>query len=472
MKKLLIFFPFYFCLLTSAFAQVPARSTPVTCVRDDALTTVPQSEGSQTPCRIDSVGNIWVNLGTRLDQSNDAIAIYGSDDAGTTKRIIKTDSGGAVQVDCESGCGGGTQYDQGTVAGDTDKLTMAGAVRKDTAAIATGVADGDNTRLSTDSAGRLRTTSEDITQPISAASLPLPTGAATSANQDGIIRDGTGDTTQANVSSGRLHVDGSGVTQPVSGSVTANAGSNLNTSALALDATLTGRLPAGASPADNETNTNTNLSRVGNYNFVFDGTAWDRLPGTSADGVLVNLGTNNDVTVTSGSITANAGTNLNTSALLTTSAHDAAFGTAGSADAQVRTIQGVASMTPVTINGANANAKINCTNNAFLNMSTATTTEIVALSGSTIIYVCSFSIVSNGGTATNIKFVGGTGTNCATSQDDRSGNMPFTAAANTVGISRGSGEGMIIKTSTAGDALCVTSSGAATVAIDVSYAQF
>jgi hypothetical protein len=34
-----------------------------------------------------------------------------------------------------------------------------------------------------------------------------------------------------------------------------------------------------------------------------------------ADGLLVNLGTNNDVTVTSGSITANAGTNLNTSAL-------------------------------------------------------------------------------------------------------------------------------------------------------------
>ena len=51
----------------------------------------------------------------------------------------------------------------------------------------------------------------------------------------------------------------------------------------------------------------------------------------------------------SGTITANAGTNLNTSSLLTTSAHDAAFGTAGSADAQVRTIQGVASMTPLLV---------------------------------------------------------------------------------------------------------------------------
>ena len=55
-----------------------------------------------------------------------------------------------------------------------------------------------------------------------------------------------------------------------------------------------------------------------------------------------------------GAVVANAGTNLNTSALLTTSAHDAAFGTAGSADAQVRTIQGIASMTPVLVNPGTA----------------------------------------------------------------------------------------------------------------------
>ena len=38
------------------------------------------------------------------------------------------------------------------------------------------------------------------------------------------------------------------------------------------------------------------------------------VPGSATDGLLVNLGTNNDVTVT-GTVTANAGTNLNTSAL-------------------------------------------------------------------------------------------------------------------------------------------------------------
>ena len=104
------------------------------------------------------------------------------------------------------------------------------------------------------------------TQPISAASLPLPTGAATAANQDGIIRDGTGDTVQANVSSGRLHVDGSGVTQPVSGTVTVTDGAgalNVIVDSGTLAATQSGTwnitnisgtvsLPTGAATAANQ----------------------------------------------------------------------------------------------------------------------------------------------------------------------------------------------------------------------------
>jgi hypothetical protein len=40
---------------------------------------------------------------------------------------------------------------------------------------------------------------------------------------------------------------------------------------------------------------------------IFNGTTHDRIPGDATDGVLVNLGANNDVTVT-GTVTANAGT--------------------------------------------------------------------------------------------------------------------------------------------------------------------
>jgi hypothetical protein len=82
----------------------------------------------------------------------------------------------------------------------------------------------------------LKTDGSAVTQPVSAASLPLPTGAATAANQT------TGNNSLSSIDgkvpalvTGRVPVDGSGVTQPVSGTVTANAGTNLNTSALALE---------------------------------------------------------------------------------------------------------------------------------------------------------------------------------------------------------------------------------------------
>lgn len=104
-----------------------------------------------------------------------------------------------------------------------------------------------------------------VTQPVSAASLPLPTGASTSVKQPALGTAGTASadvlSVQGVASMTALKVDGSAVTQPVSlatapttpvtgtfwqatqpvsGTVTANAGTNLNTSALALDATLTG----------------------------------------------------------------------------------------------------------------------------------------------------------------------------------------------------------------------------------------
>lgn len=70
--------------------------------------------------------------------------------------------------------------------------------------------------------------------------------------------------------------------------------------------------------------------------------------GTSTNPIRVDP-TGTTTQPVSGTVTANAGTNLNTSSLLTTTAHDAAFGTAGTADSQVRTIQGIASMTPVQV---------------------------------------------------------------------------------------------------------------------------
>lgn len=60
-----------------------------------------------------------------------------------------------------------------------------------------------------------------------------------SSNQIHVIDAGNANTLNVSAA-GAAKVDGSAVTQPVSGTVTANAGTNLNTASLALDATITG----------------------------------------------------------------------------------------------------------------------------------------------------------------------------------------------------------------------------------------
>lgn len=129
---------------------------------------------------------------------------------------------------------------------------------------------------------------------------------------------------------GTVSVGNFPATQPVSGTVTANQGTSpwvvsltsttitgtvavtQSTSPWVVSGAVDTELPAAAALADDTANPT--VPAVGSFTMVFDGTNWDRAPGTTADGLLVNLGSNNDVTVT-GSVTANAGTNLNTSSL-------------------------------------------------------------------------------------------------------------------------------------------------------------
>jgi len=66
-----------------------------------------------------------------------------------------------------------------------------------------------------------------------------------------------------------------------------------------------------ATQADDVVNTSDGI-QVTNFNMVFDGTTWDRLRGDATDGALVNLGANNDVTITSGSVTEASGTTIAT----------------------------------------------------------------------------------------------------------------------------------------------------------------
>lgn len=122
---------------------------------------------------------------------------------------VQLDSSGNVPISGGSG-GGGTQYDEGDGYASGSKITLAGVYRQDTDGAISG--DGDMTILQTDATGYLKT---------NVKSSALPTGAATAVNQQ---TDALTDT--------ELRA----TPVPVSGTVTANAGTNLNTSALATEA--------------------------------------------------------------------------------------------------------------------------------------------------------------------------------------------------------------------------------------------
>lgn len=124
-----------------------------------------------------------------------------------------------------------------TVAADEVSDGTLGTVKVQFVKLMDGTLDGTNKAAV--GANGLKVDGSGVTQPVSAASLPLPTGAATSAKQPALGTAGTPSTdvisVQGVTSMTALKVDGSGVTQPVSGTVTANAGTNLNTSLLALE---------------------------------------------------------------------------------------------------------------------------------------------------------------------------------------------------------------------------------------------
>ena len=109
---------------------------------------------------------------------------------------------------------------------------------------------------------------------------------------------------------------------------------------------------------------------------------------------------------------------------------------------------------------------VGCDSSAQLTVSTATTTQMVALVAAKSIYVCGF--VINGAGATTAKLVYGTGTNCATGLVSLTPAFTLATGSN---VAFGSGLGYVTKT-IAANALCVTNSAAVAANVLVSYTQF
>ncbi len=116
--------------------------------------------------------------------------------------------------------------------------------------------------------------------------------------------------------------------------------------------------------------------------------------------------------------------------------------------------------------GANMVGLIQADASKAISVASNTILELVALSGSTKIYVTSFDFISAG--TANVKLVYGTGTNCGTGTTDLTGLYPLTAQA---GIAKGNGLGPVLVVP-AGNALCISDSASVQISGSVSYTQF
>lgn len=101
-----------------------------------------------------------------------------------------------------------------------------------------------------------------------------------------------------------------------------------------------------------------------------------------------------------------------------------------------------------------------------ITISTATTTQLVALQPLQSIYVTAVDIIA-AGTGT-IQFVYGTGANCGTGQKNVTGSYSLTAQ---VGFTKGTGNG-VLWVVPPGNALCVVTGNNVGMPGSLSYAQF
>lgn len=101
-----------------------------------------------------------------------------------------------------------------------------------------------------------------------------------------------------------------------------------------------------------------------------------------------------------------------------------------------------------------------------VDVSTGTTTELVALATGKKIYVTSFNLYA-GGTGT-AKFVYGTGSACGTGTVDLTGAYPMKDQGN-ISVGSGLGTSLFVPVS---NALCITTSASVQISGSIGYVQF
>lgn len=371
---------------------------------------------------------------------------------------LQMDNAGNLLVNIKAGAGsGGTALaDQAAFTQGTTSITPVGCL---TITSYTGLTSGHAGVLSCTTAGSLHTTVDNSNANGSATSAnsspvviasdqaaitvkgPVASGVAVSGNPVLIAgQDGTNARTLLTDSSGRPVVVGAGTAGSSTGGILTVQGVASMTKLLVTPDSVA--LPANQSVNVSQINAVTPLMGNG-------------VTGTGSQRVTIasdNTAFSVNATLQASASTAIGKVDPNTSA----SWGLGATGSAPPANAQY-----------IGANSAgNLTGLIQADSSAAINVSTATTTQIVALSSTKKIYVTSLDVIA-GGTG-NITFVYGTGASCGTGTTSLTGAYNLTAQS---GIAKGSGLGPVLVIP-ASNALCVTTSAAVQMSGSVSYTQF
>ena len=319
-------------------------------IRDDALTALTPIDGDYVPLRVNSTGALHVTGGGGGTQFNVDDAA-GATDAGTLALAIRDDalttltpidgdyvslrvnSTGALHV---TGGGGGTEYSEDAIS-PAMIIGTASMMERDDIIVALTPIEGDWASFRCSAEGALwvqefnsdailaDTASMDtnlgtIAGAVATGQMQVDlvdgnvTNAGTFAVQAAIdelpaaaaLADNTANPTTTLIGACLQAFDGSAWDRvTIGGGVEATALrvtiANNSTGVIGIS-----ELSSAAALTDNFANPTT--SQIGAMSMLWDGATWDRAPGSSVDGMLVNLGSNNDVSV-SGTVTVDLGGN-------------------------------------------------------------------------------------------------------------------------------------------------------------------
>jgi hypothetical protein len=261
--------------------------------RDDALGGLTPIEGDWTHLYTNANGALWMK--------HDGVVSI-DDNSGS----ITVDNGGTFVVQEDGAALTALQLIDDAIFADDAAFTLAssktmvsGAIRDDSLTTLTAI-EGDVVPLRVSSTGALHVTgggggteyTEDDVAPAN------PIGNALMAERDDALGGLTpieGDWTHLYVNAnGALWMKHDGVVSidDNSGSITVDNGGTFAVQA-AVD-----ELPAAAALTDNFANPTT--TSVAGMTMLWDGATWDRAPGDTTNGLLVDLGSNNDVTISDG----------------------------------------------------------------------------------------------------------------------------------------------------------------------------